>query len=179
MPDNTAAQFDKKIEACRYVFEKKLKDYGASWRILRPSSLTDQIYIKALRIRTLEENKEQKIGDSIKDEFSGIINYCVIGLIQLELGTDLKGKLSAEESMQLYDIQVKLTKDLLLQKNHDYGEAWRKMRPSSFTDLILVKLLRIKQIEENDGQTTISEGIDSNYRDILNYAIFALIKLDE
>jgi hypothetical protein len=175
----TSSQFDLVVATCRDLFVKKTKDYGTAWRILRISSLTDQLFIKANRIRTLEMVGESKVGESVEDEFVGILNYAIMGLIQLELGPQDGVELSPEEAVTLYDGQVELTKDLMLRKNHDYGEAWRDMRVSSFTDLILMKLLRIKQIEDNSGKTLVSEGIDSGYRDIVNYAVFALIKMDE
>ena len=174
---HTANQFDQVISHCRSLFSKKTRDYGTAWRILRTTSLTDQIFIKAQRIRTLEEKGMSKVGEGIDDEFVGIINYAVMALIQMQLSETVSIELSAEEATTRYDEQVALTKELMLNKNHDYGEAWRDMRVSSFTDLILMKLLRIKQIEDNQGRTLVSEGIDSGYRDILNYAVFALIQL--
>lgn len=174
---HTANQFDLVIAKCRELFVKKTRDYGTAWRILRTPSLTDQIFIKAQRIRTLEEKGLSKVGEGIDDEFIGIINYAVMALIQMRLPETTSGELSAEEATALYDEQVSITKSLMLNKNHDYGEAWRDMRVSSFTDLILMKLLRIKQIEDNQGKTLVSEGVDSGYRDILNYAVFALIQL--
>jgi hypothetical protein len=174
---HTANQFDQVIFQCRELFSKKTRDYGTAWRILRTSSLTDQIFIKAQRIRTLEEKGQSKVGEGIDDEFIGIINYAVMALIQMQLPETASTELSAEEATNRYDEQVAITKSLMLNKNHDYGEAWRDMRVSSFTDLILMKLLRIKQIEDNQGKTIVSEGIDSGYRDILNYAVFALIQL--
>ncbi|MCW5908996.1 MAG: DUF1599 domain-containing protein [Chitinophagales bacterium] len=179
MAVTTAAQFDEQIKQCREIFRKKTHDYGTSWRILRPSSLTDQLFIKAQRIQTLEEKQTQMVEDGIEQEFMGLINYAVIGLIQMRLKDDKRTELSEEEALQLYDKQVAEIKSLMLAKNHDYGEAWRDMRVSSFTDLILMKLLRIKQIEDNKGKTLISEGIDAGYQDIVNYSIFALIKLSE
>ncbi len=176
---DTSQQFDQVIEACRSLFGKKTKDYGTAWRILRPSSLTDQIFIKAQRIRTLEQKGFSKVGEGIHDEFVGIINYAVMAMIQLEAGTAEDLDWDATKALHFYDAQVKITKDLMMNKNHDYGEAWRDMRVSSFTDLILMKLLRIKQIEDNSGQTLVSEGIDSGYRDIMNYAVFALIQMGE
>jgi len=174
---HTANQFDHVIAHCRELFTKKTRDYGTAWRILRTPSLTDQIFIKAQRIRTLEEKGQSKVGEGIDDEFVGIINYAVMALIQMQLPETTSTELSAEEATARYDEQVAITKSLMLNKNHDYGEAWRDMRVSSFTDLILMKLLRIKQIEDNHGKTIVSEGIDSGYRDILNYAVFALIQL--
>jgi hypothetical protein len=175
----TSSQFDLVVAMCRDLFVKKTKDYGTAWRILRISSLTDQIFIKANRIRTLEMVGESKVGEGIEDEFVGILNYAIMGLIQLELGPQEGTELQADEAVKWYDQQIQTTKELMLRKNHDYGEAWRDMRVSSFTDLILMKLLRIKQIEDNRGKTLVSEGIDSGYRDIVNYAVFALIKLEE
>lgn len=174
---HTANQFDQVITLCRELFTKKTRDYGTAWRILRTPSLTDQIFIKAQRIRTLEEKGQSKVGEGIDDEFVGIINYAVMALIQMQLPESTSTELSPEEATARYDEQVAITKSLMLNKNHDYGEAWRDMRVSSFTDLILMKLLRIKQIEDNKGKTIVSEGIDSGYRDILNYAVFALIQL--
>ena len=174
---HTANQFDQVIAHCRSLFIKKTRDYGTAWRILRTPSLTDQIFIKAQRIRTLEEKGMSKVGEGIDDEFVGIINYAVMALIQMQLSETASNELSAEEATTRYDEQVAITKALMLNKNHDYGEAWRDMRVSSFTDLILMKLLRIKQIEDNKGMTLVSEGIDSGYQDILNYAVFALIQL--
>jgi hypothetical protein len=175
----TAKQFDEVIGGCRDLFTKKTHDYGTAWRILRTPSLTDQIFIKAQRIRTLEEKGTSRVGEGIHDEFVGIINYAVMAMIQLQLSGDEALELGTERAASLYDAQVAQTKALMLDKNHDYGEAWRDMRVSSFTDLILMKLLRIKQIEDNSGVTLVSEGIDSGYRDILNYAVFALIQLKE
>lgn len=179
MASNTSAQFDEQIAQCREIFRKKTHDYGTSWRVLRPKSLTDQLFIKAQRIQTLEEAETQMVEDSIEGEFIGLINYAVIGLIQLQLKEDKGTELSETEAVELYDKNVNAIKTLMLAKNHDYGEAWRDMRVSSFTDLILMKLLRIKQIEDNKGKTLISEGIDAGYSDIVNYSIFALIKLSE
>ncbi len=176
---NTSEQYDKVIKKCNDIFIKKTKDYGSAWRILRTSSLTDQIFIKAQRIRTLEKNGYSKVDEGIIPEFIGIINYCVMALIQLELGTESKLELKSEEVAKLYKKYTSEAKELMDKKNHDYGEAWRKMRVSSFTDLILMKLLRVKQIEDNKGETLISEGIDANYFDMINYAVFALIMLDE
>ncbi len=175
----TENQFDKVIETCQNIFEKKSNDYGTAWRVLRPSSLTDQIYIKAQRIRNLEILKENKVDEGVESEYVGIVNYCIMALIQLELGVSDVENMSAKEAINQYYLFMGKTRDLMLLKNHDYGEAWRNMRVSSFTDLILMKLLRVKQIEENDGETLISEGIDANYMDMINYAVFALIKLGE
>lgn len=173
----TATEFDQVIAHCRALFVKKAHDYGTAWRILRTASLTDQIFIKASRIRSIEEKGTQKIADDLNGEFVGMVNYCLMALIQLHLGSSTSDtNLPAEQAITLYDKEVAHTKQLMLDKNHDYGEAWRDMRVSSFTDLILMKLLRIKQIEDNAGKTLVSEGVDANYRDILNYAVFALIK---
>lgn len=175
-PD-TAAQFAEAIAICRDIFSKKLQDYGTSWRIMRPISLTDQIFIKARRIRSLEEKgiDNAAVNEGIEPEFIGIVNYCAIALIQLELGTG--DPISPDEALRLYDAQIARATALMLNKNHDYDEAWRDMRVSSFTDIILQKLLRTKEIEGHDGRTIISEGIDANYMDMINYAIFAIIKL--
>jgi hypothetical protein len=172
---NTSLEFDNVITVCRTLFINKMKDYGSAWRILRLPSLTDQIFIKAQRIRSLQENEIRKIDEDEKGEFIGIINYSIMALIQLELGVVEQPDLDVEKATQLYDAKVKLTKDLMEAKNHDYGEAWREMRISSLTDLILQKLLRVKQIEDNKGATLVSEGIDANYQDMINYAVFALI----
>lgn len=176
---NTSQQYDASIAICRDIFAKKLKDYGTSWRMFRIPSITDQVFIKAQRIRTIEETGTQKIGDDIRGEYIGIVNYSVIALIQMELSDDKRMQLPVDETQKLYDKYAKEAKDLMEKKNHDYGEAWREMRVSSLTDMILTKLVRIKQIEDNDGATVISEGIDANYFDIINYAIFALIRLSE
>jgi hypothetical protein len=172
---NTSAQYDQVIDVCKSLFEKKMRDYGCAWRVLRPSSITDQIFIKANRIRSIQEKGTQKVGDDIQDEFIGIINYAVIGLIQLELGYAQSDDMTPETCMNYYNKFVGITKQLMEDKNHDYGEAWRDMRISSLTDLILMKLYRTKQIEDNNGSTLVSEGIDANYMDMLNYAIFAMI----
>jgi hypothetical protein len=174
---DTKEQFDVVIKLCRDIYEQKLKDYGPSWRIMRPSSITDQLLIKALRIRSLEINKESKIDEGIKPEFIGLVNYGVIGLIQRALGFVNHVDISSERTLELYDKHMGETKTLMYAKNHDYNEAWRLMRISSYTDLILTKLNRIKEIEDNDGQVAISEGIDANYQDIVNYSLFGLIKL--
>jgi hypothetical protein len=176
---DTSKQFDEQIKLCRDIFSKKTHDYGTSWRVLRPKSLTDQLFIKAQRIQTIEDADTQLVADDIGSEFIGLVNYAVIGLIQMELKNDTPLELNPDEALHLYDKHVSEIKDLMMAKNHDYGEAWRDMRISSFTDLILMKLLRIKQIEDNKGKTLISEGIDAGYRDIVNYAIFALIKMNE
>ncbi len=177
--EHTLKQFDQAIASCKHIFIQKAKDYGTAWRILRSSSLTDQLYIKAKRIRNIEELQHQKVDDSVELEYMGIINYAIMAIIQLEADLDLPIDMEVKEVEKLYDKEVKITRTLLNQKNHDYGEAWRGMRISSYTDLILMKLLRVKQIEDNQGQTLISEGMDANYRDIINYAIFALIKIEE
>lgn len=178
MNTDTPVAFDKIIGECRNIFLKKTKDYGTSWRVLRTISVVDQIFIKALRIRNIQEKKEQKIADDIQSEYKGIINYAIIGLIQLELKPAIED-VPLDLLQNWYDGKVDQIKDLMLKKNHDYGEAWRDMSQESFTDLILVKLMRIKQILQNDGKTLISEGIDANYHDIVNYAVFALILLDK
>lgn len=175
----TSNQYDAVVDTCRAIFMQKITDYGTSWRVLRPTSLTDQIFIKAQRIRTLEEKGVSKVGEGIEDEFRGIINYAVIALIQLQLTDKDPMNLSPERTLDLYNTIINGVKKLMMNKNHDYGEAWRDMRVSSFTDLILMKLLRVKQIEENDGVTLISEGIDSHYMDMINYSVFALIKISE
>lgn len=167
------------IETCRSLFEKKTRDYGTAWRILRLPSITDQIYIKAQRIRSIQEKGTQKVDDPIRDEFIGIINYCIIALIQIKLTDKDKLELSFEELQPLYESAVDETFQLLQNKNHDYGEAWREMRVSSITDIILMKLLRVKQIEDNNGQTLVSEGVKANYQDMINYAVFAMILLGQ
>lgn len=180
MNNITSTQFDTAITVCKEIFMTKMKDYGTAWRILRTSSLTDQIYIKAKRIRSIDELGSQKIEEGAKPEFIGIINYSIMALIQLELGVVEKNiELPIDRAEALYDKYSKESKNLMEDKNHDYGEAWRNMRISSLTDIILMKLLRVKQIEDNNGETCISEGLDANYYDILNYSIFALIKLEE
>ena len=176
---DTINQYEEAVKSCREIFIKKVKDYGTSWRVLRMISIVDQIYIKAQRIRTIQELKQQKIADDISGEFKGIVNYAVIALIQIDKGTYAVEDLSDEEAAKLYDEKVSLAKALMKDKNHDYGEAWRDMSQQSFVDLILVKLLRIKQILSNDGKTLISEGIDANFTDIINYSIFALILINE
>lgn len=175
----TLSQYNTVIKKCKDIFIKKMKDYGSAWRILRTSSLTDQIFIKAQRIRTIQEKGTQKVSEDSSSEFIGIINYSVIALIQLELGYETNLDLHSDEASKLFDKYVTQTRNLMEAKNHDYGEAWRNMRTSSFTDLILMKLLRIKQIEDNKGQTLISEGIDANYMDMINYSVFALIIMNE
>ncbi len=175
----TDQQFDKIIEKCEDLFKKKMQDYGAAWRILRLPSLTDQIFIKANRIRSIQEKKEMKVQEAIDGEFIAIINYSAIALIQLDLGVADQPDLEVEEAVKYYQDYVAKAKSLMQNKNHDYGEAWRDMRVSSITDMILQKILRIKQIEDNQGKTIVSEGLDANYFDMLNYAVFALILLEE
>lgn len=176
---NTIEEFEKEIKFCRDIFVKKLKDYGTSWRVMRPSSLTDQIYIKARRIRSIEEKGDDniRVDEGIVPEFIGIVNYCAIALIQLKLGSG--ESISPEDALRYYDEEISKSTSLMLDKNHDYDEAWRHMRVSSFTDIILQKLLRTKEIESHGGKTIISEGVDANYRDMINYALFALIKLEK
>lgn len=174
---NTATEFDEVIAVCRSLFLKKTKDYGTAWRILRPSSITDQIFIKAQRIRTLEEKKVSKVGEGVTSEYIGIVNYCIIAMMQLELTENDPNEMPFETVEKLFDEKVTETRDLMFAKNHDYGEAWRDMRISSLTDLILMKIFRVKQIEDNEGQTLASEGVKANYQDMLNYSVFALIKL--
>ncbi len=174
---NTNSEFDAVVKICKDIFVKKMKDYGPAWRILRPTSLTDQIFIKTQRIKSIEEAGIQKVADAISDEYKGIINYCVIALIQLELGAQANNHdIENNKIEHLYDKYIDEAKNLMLNKNHDYGEAWRDMRMSSLTDLILMKVHRVKQIEDNKGKTIISEGIAANYLDMLNYAVFSLIK---
>ena len=178
--EKTIAEYDSIIKKCEDIFVKKMKDYGSAWRILRISSLTDQIFIKAQRIRSIEQKGKQKIPEDISNEFVGIVNYAVIGLIQLDLGvSELAEEMDYNEVMNIFSKQANIAKKLMIAKNHDYGEAWRDMRVSSLTDLILQKILRVKQIEDNHGATLISEGVDANYLDMLNYAVFALIKLEK
>ena len=177
MAVNTSQEYDNVIAVCKSLFLKKTKDYGTAWRILRAASITDQIFIKAQRIRTLEEKKISKVGEDITSEYIGIVNYCVIAMLQLELSESDPNEMDVQEVESLFDKRVTETKDLMFAKNHDYGEAWRDMRISSLTDLILMKILRVKQIEDNLGQTVASEGVKANYQDMLNYAVFALIKL--
>ena len=176
---DTSKQYDAVIDTCKSLFTKKMSDYGSAWRILRLPSLTDQIFIKAQRIRGLQQNDVRKVDEGEVSEFIGIINYCIMALIQLEKGVVEQPDLSTDEATTLYTEQANITKQLMEDKNHDYGEAWRDMRVSSLTDLILQKLLRVKQIEDNAGKTLVSEGIDANYQDMINYAIFALIHLKE
>lgn len=174
--NNTSEQFEHIKNKCRNIFIKKLKDYGTSWRVMRPKSITDQIYIKANRIRTIEETGESMVDEGLEPEFIGMVNYGVIGLIQLFHGVG--EELTVDKATELYDKYIADTTNLMIAKNHDYGEAWRLMRISSYTDIILSKIHRTKQIEDNNGKTLISEGIDANYMDIINYSIFALIKLE-
>lgn len=176
--NNTSAEYDNVMTICRTLFINKMSDYGSAWRILRLPSLTDQIFIKAQRIRSLQENSVRKVDEDETGEFIGIINYSIMALIQLELGVVDQPDLDTSKATELYDAKAKLTKELMEAKNHDYGEAWRDMRVSSLTDLILQKLLRVKQIEDNKGKTIVSEGIDANYQDMINYAVFALILMD-
>ena len=176
---NTSQEYDKIVDGCRSLFINKMSDYGSAWRILRLPSLTDQIFIKAQRIRSLQQNQMRKVDEDEAGEFIGIINYSVMALIQLELGVVEQPDLKLAEATQLYDKKIQLTKTLMENKNHDYGEAWREMRVSSLTDLILQKLLRVKQIEDNQGKTLVSEGIDANYQDMINYSIFALILMQK
>ena len=174
---DTKAQFEQVIAECRDLYGKKLHDYGAAWRIMRPASVTDQIFIKANRIRTLEVKGVSMVGEGIKPEFMGIVNYGIIGLIQLELGYAEHEDISVEQAIELYDKYAKSTLELMLAKNHDYDEAWRNMRITSYTDLILMKINRTKQIEDLSGNTLVSEGVDANYMDMINYSVFGLIKL--
>lgn len=176
---DTPKQYDAVIEKCRNLFAHKMTDYGSAWRILRLPSLTDQIFIKAQRIRGLQQNAERKVDEGEVSEFIGIINYCTMALIQLERGVVEKPDLSVDQATRLYDEKIAVSKQLMMNKNHDYGEAWRDMRVSSLTDLILQKLLRVKQIENNAGKTLVSEGIDANYQDMINYAVFALILIEQ
>lgn len=175
---STLESFDGALSLCRDIFEKKLKDYGPSWRILRPRSVTDQLYIKAKRIRTLEEG-EAMVNEGILGEFMAIVNYGLVGLIQLEKGYADEADMTASEALADYDVKARLARDLMAAKTHDYGDAWRGMRINSYTDFILTKLQRVKEIEDNNGRTSVSEGIDSNYLDIINYAVFGIIKLTE
>lgn len=179
MKSQTASEYSEIIILCKELFKKKTKDYGTAWRVLRLPSITDQVYIKAKRIRSIQEKGNQKIDDSVHDEFIGIINYCLIALMQTELLDDSPMEIAFDELEPMYDRWVSDTRGLLEMKNHDYGEAWREMRISSMTDIILMKLHRVKQIEDNEGRTLVSEGVEANYQDIINYAIFCLIKLTE
>lgn len=176
---NTSEEFDVIINKCSSLFLDKMKDYGTAWRILRTTSLTDQIFIKAQRIRTLEVNKTSKVGEGIVPEYIGIINYCVMAIIQIELGTAINEDSNETLIADLHAKYLQVAKDLMANKNQDYGEAWREMRVSSLTDLILMKLLRVKSIEDNEGKTIVSEGLDANYLDMINYSIFALIRMGE
>lgn len=176
---DTSKQYDAVIEGCRSLFLNKMKDYGCAWRILRLPSLTDQIFIKAQRIRQLQESAVRKVEEDEQSEFIGIINYSVMALIQLEKGIADQPDLTPDEAISLYDEKISETKELMMNKNHDYGEAWRDMRISSLTDLIIQKLLRVKQIEDNKGKTLVSEGIDANYQDMINYSVFAMIHFSE
>ena len=175
---NTSEEYDKVIGICRSLFINKMTDYGSAWRILRLPSLTDQIFIKAQRIRSLQENEVRKVQEDESGEFIGIINYSIMALIQLDLGIADQPDIDTAKATQLYDAKIKLTKELMENKNHDYGEAWRDMRVTSLTDLILQKILRVKQIEDNKGKTLVSEGIDANYQDMINYSVFALILMN-
>lgn len=177
--NNTNQQYQKIVDQCFSLFQKKMKDYGCAWRILRLPSLTDQLFIKAQRLRSIQDKKTQKVADHPNEEFIGIVNYSVMALIQLELGVAQQPDLSLDDASNLYQKYILQSKNLMEQKNHDYGEAWRDMRVSSLTDLILQKILRIKQIEDNKGKTMVSEGVDANYQDMINYAIFALILINE
>lgn len=178
METQTSIEYTQVIMRCKELFRKKTLDYGTAWRILRLTSITDQIYIKAQRIRSIQQNGNQRVDDSITDEFIGIINYCLIALIQISLEKDERMEIPYDKLEPIYDKWAADTKGLLEQKNHDYGEAWREMRVSSITDIILMKLLRVKQIEDNEGKTLVSEGIEANYQDIINYAVFCTIKLN-
>ena len=173
--NDTNAQYDSAVRSCRDIFIKKTKDYGTSWRVLRPISILDQLFIKAQRIRTIQEKKAQLVSDDIRDEFRGMVNYSVIGLIQLGLGDDAVEDIPVDQVEKWYDEKIAETKALMQKKNHDYGEAWRSMSQESFVDLILMKLMRMRQIIANEGKTLISEGLDANYQDIINYSLFALI----
>jgi hypothetical protein len=174
---DTSAQYDRIIKHCQQLFTKKTADYGTAWRIMRLPSITDQLYIKAQRIRTLEDKKVSKVGEGVIEEYVAIVNYCVIAIMQLEMGLHGDDNLAIEVVEQKYNEVIRETKELMFAKNHDYGEAWRDMRLTSLTDLILTKIYRVKQIEDNQGETTVSEGVKANYQDMLNYAVFALIKL--
>ena len=175
---DTSKEYNEVIDTCRSLFQKKMKDYGSAWRILRLPSLTDQIFIKAQRIRGLQQNKHQRVDEGQVSEFIGIINYCIMALVQLEKGVVEQPDIEIAEALELYDQKIATTKQLMMDKNHDYGEAWRDMRVTSLTDLIIQKLLRVKQIEDNQGKTLVSEGIDANYQDMINYAVFAMIHLE-
>lgn len=177
MSSQTQAQYHSVIAKCRGIFARKNHDYGTSWRIMRLPSVTDTIFIKAQRIRTIEQNKSMRINEGMESEFMGIINYCIIALIQMEIDDDGEKTFTSDQLLQTYDREVETTFKLMMDKNQDYGEAWRDMRVSTFTDMILMRILRIRQIEDNDGKTLESEGVDANFRDILNYSVFALIRL--
>ena len=177
--NKTATQYTSAINKCKDIFLKKMKDYGTAWRVLRTSSITDQIFIKAQRIRNIEEKGRQMINDDIRSEYIGIINYSIIGLIQLGLKSDSRMEIPSDEVSKLFDKYSNEARNLMENKNHDYGEAWRDMRVSSLTDLILMKILRMKQIEDNKGETIISEGLDANFHDMINYSVFALIRISE
>ncbi len=179
MQDNTNQQYDRAVDSCKEIFISKTRDYGTSWRVYRTISLADQIYIKARRIRNIQEKGEQKVNDDVLSEFKGILNYAVIGLIQLDINNDEVEDLPVKIVTKLYDEKISIAKKLMQDKNHDYGEAWREMSQQSFVDMILAKVLRIKKILNNDGNTIMSEGIDANYFDIINYAVFALILAQE
>lgn len=177
--EKTLEQYDSIIAQCKDIFSKKMKDYGMAWRVLRPSSITDQLYIKAKRISTIEENGESKVNEGVVPEYIAIVNYCVMGLVQLEIGPSDSNEDSESQVINWYQHHIHVARTLMIDKNSDYGEAWREMRVSSITDLILMKIHRTKQIEDNKGATIISEGIDANYHDMINYAIFAMIQLEE
>jgi hypothetical protein len=179
MENKTSLQFDRQAETCRKLFAAKARDYGTSWRVLRLSSLADQIFIKAQRIRTIDRLEVKKVAEEMDNEFIGIVNYSVISLIRLEMGEKMEDEIPFDELMHRYDAKMKTAKELMLAKNHDYGEAWRDMLVSSFTDLIMMRVLRMRQIAANEGRTIVSEGIDSNLYDIINYGVFALIKIKE
>ena len=175
--EKTIKEYNEAVANCKDIFMKKTIDYGTAWRILRPSSITDQLFIKARRIRSIEEKGSQKVADSIEDEYKGLVNYSILAILQLEMPDDAPTEIEPALVEQLYDEQVSITRDLMIAKNSDYGEVWRDMRVSSITDLILQKLYRIKQIEDHNGKTIISEGLDANFRDIVNYSVFSLIKM--
>lgn len=177
--EETIYQYDEVIGKCRELFTNKMRDYGSSWRVMRLPSLTDQIFIKAFRIRGLQENEVRKVDEGELSEFIGIINYCVMSLIQMDKGVVNRPDMSIEDAINLYDEKIELTKKLMMDKNHDYGEVWRDMRVSSITDLIIQKLFRVKQMEDNKGIVVVSEGIDANYQDMINYAVFSIILLTE
>ena len=177
--NNTRQEIEREATLCRTLFEKKTRDYGTSWRVLRLPSLTDQIFIKANRIRSIQESGENQVGDDVRDEFVAMVNYAIMALVQADMDADEPQELPLERAMELYDSQMTKTLDLMMAKNHDYGEAWRQMRVSSMVDLILMKLRRIKQIEDNEGKTLVSEGVEGGYMDIVNYSLFCLIRLHE